>query len=79
MTVINVHEAKTQLSRLLERVEKGEEIVIGRAGKPVAKLSAYRVERKPRKPGSLKGKITISPGFDVLPAKLKRAFEENDW
>ena len=79
MTVINVHEAKTQLSRLLERVEKGEEIVIGRAGKPVARLSAYRTERKPRKPGSLKGKIAIAPGFDVLPTKLKRAFDGEDW
>lgn len=74
MTLVNIHEAKTHLSKLLEQVERGEEVIIGRAGKPIAKLSAYCPERKARKPGSLKGKITIRPDFDELPAKLKRAF-----
>lgn len=78
MEVVNIHEAKTNLSRLLERVEKGEEIVIGRAGKPVAKLTAFKEERKPRVPGMLKGKIWMSPDFDEPDEELIRAFYGED-
>ncbi len=61
METVNVHEAKTHLSRLLERVERGEEIVIARAGKPIAVLSAYvPPESQPRVPGDLGGQ-----GLDV--------------
>lgn len=56
---VNVLEAKTQLSALLARVEAGEEIVIARAGVPVAKLVPIPPERKPRVPGLLKGKYTF--------------------
>ena len=61
--VVNVHEAKTQLSRLLERVEAGEEIIIARAGKPVARLVALTQETPQRKAGRLEGKIRIPDSF----------------
>jgi prevent-host-death family protein len=75
--IVNVHAAKTNLSRLLERAEAGEEIVIGRAGKPVAKLVPYVAERPKRVFGRLKGQIRILPGFDDLDAELERDFEES--
>jgi prevent-host-death family protein len=63
MDQVNVHDAKTQLSRLLARVEAGEEIVLARAGKPVAKLVPIaRPERRPS--GFARGKIWISEDFD---------------
>jgi len=63
MLTVNVHEAKSNLSKLLARVEAGEEIVIARAGRPVARLSAVS-ERSPRTPGRLTGKLRISEDFD---------------
>jgi prevent-host-death family protein len=76
-TVVNMHEAKTHLSRLVERVEGGEEIVIGRAGKPVAKLVPYRdAALGPRVPGAWKGRVWIADDFDDdLPTELMEAFE----
>lgn len=57
MQIVNIHEAKTHLSRLLEVVERGEEVVIARAGQPVATLTAYRpVRRRVAPPGSMKGR-----------------------
>lgn len=57
MQFVNIHEAKTHLSRLLEVVERGEEVVIARAGQPIATLTAYRRERrKIAPPGSMKGR-----------------------
>jgi prevent-host-death family protein len=65
MAQVNIHEAKTHLSRLLERVEKGEEIVIARSGKPVAVLQPYREKPKePRKLGGWEGQVWISDDFD---------------
>jgi prevent-host-death family protein len=78
MVVVNIHEAKTQLSRLLERVERGEEIVIGRAGKPVAKLVPYQPKRRPRKPGGWEGRVWMAEDFDELPPELIRAFNGED-
>ena len=69
----NVHEAKTHLSRLLSRVEKGEEIVISRAGAPVAKLVPYPEDRV-RAPGALKGKIRISVDFDAYGEEIAEIF-----
>ena len=67
MAVFNVHEAKARLSRLLDRVAEGEEIVIAKSGKPVAKL--VRLPAEPRKLGRLMGRIHIGPEFDEpLPA-----------
>lgn len=62
MTTVNVHEAKTQLSRLLARVEAGEEIVIARSGAPVAVLSPVAQPRKTRVPGH--DSVVIHPDFD---------------
>lgn len=72
---MNVHEAKTHLSQLLAGVEAGEEIVIARAGKPVAKLVKHEQVREPRRPGALKGKIFIGEDFDdPLPDEMLRDF-----
>ena len=71
----NIHEAKTHFSRLVERAEAGEEIIIARAGKPVAKLVRYEAEKPPlRKPGYWRGKVTIADDFDTLPEELAAAF-----
>jgi prevent-host-death family protein len=73
MGVYNVHEAKTHLSRLLERVAAGEEIIIAKSGRPVAKLMRVAVE--PRRPGRLKGRIRVGPDFDdPLPEEVLAAF-----
>ena len=61
---VNIHDAKTHLSRLVERVEGGEEVVIARAGRPVARLVPYRVPRAPREPGLLKGKLWLAEDWD---------------
>ena len=75
MKVTNMHEAKTQFSKLVERVEAGEEVVIGRAGKPVARLVPYQNPFKSvRKPGSMKGKIKIRPGFDAVDQEIEALF-----
>jgi len=74
MKIVNVHEAKTQLSRLLQAVEEGKEIVIARNGTPVAKLVPHVEERKPREPGSAKGKIWIAPDFDARDEQIERDF-----
>ena len=75
--ISNVHAAKTQLSRLLERAEAGEEIVIGRAGKPIAKLVPYVPDRPKRVFGALKGQIRILPGFDELDEEIAQDFEDS--
>jgi len=64
MTVYNVHEAKTHFSKLLERVLNGEEVVIAKAGKPVARLSPIVKEVSRRIPGVDKGKVIIRPNFN---------------
>jgi prevent-host-death family protein len=64
MDKVNIHEAKTHLSRLLARVAAGEEIVIGRAGEPVAKLVPYTDANEPRKLGGWKGKVRLAPDWD---------------
>lgn len=74
MTVVNIHEAKTHFSRLVERAMLGEEIVIGKAGKPVARLVPYRDDGEPRVPGGWKGRVRIAEDFDELPAEVSAAF-----
>ena len=74
MKSVNVHEAKTHLSRLLERVAAGEEVVIARAGHPVAKLVPYRWDDAPRRAGGWRGRVTIADDFDELPDDLAAAF-----
>jgi antitoxin (DNA-binding transcriptional repressor) of toxin-antitoxin stability system len=70
----NISEAKAELSALIEAVSKGEEVLIGKAGVPVARLVRYTGNATRRSPGALKGKITIHEGFDELPADIAAAF-----
>jgi prevent-host-death family protein len=74
MTMVNVHAAKTHLSRLLERVAAGEEIVIAKAGRPVARLVPINRE-EPRKPGPAKGRLTDA-FFEPLPADELDAWQQ---
>ena len=75
MYVVNVHRAKTELSRLLARVEAGEDVVIARRGEPVARLVACKA-RGERRPDVLKGKIKIPDSFfDPLPEEELEAWE----
>ena len=64
MDQVNIHDAKTHLSRLVERVEAGEEIVIARGGRPVARLVPLRTRTEARRLGLLKGKIWMAPDWD---------------
>ncbi|MCJ7568471.1 MAG: type II toxin-antitoxin system Phd/YefM family antitoxin [Anaerolineales bacterium] len=74
--VINVYEAKTHFSKLLNRVMGGEDILIGKAGVPVARLVPIEGKLGQRTPGSAKGKLSISPDFDApLPDEIQEAFE----
>lgn len=75
MVVVNMHEAKTNLSRLVERVERGEEIVIGRHGTPVARLVPYAAKREPRRAGRLAGRLLATADFDQTPEWVVDAFE----
>jgi prevent-host-death family protein len=76
MSHFNVHEAKTHLSKLLQKVEAGEEVVISRAGKPVARLVPVAAP-KPRVLGGDEGKVWIAPDFDApLPDDLVDSFYE---
>jgi len=70
----NIHEAKTQLSRLVERAAAGEEIIISKAGRPVARLGPIPTAVTPRKPGHWRGKVRIHDDFDELPAEIAAAF-----
>lgn len=72
--VVNIHEAKTHLSRLVGRVEQGEEIVIGRAGKPVARLIRYEARQEPRRFGQWEGKVVVGPEFDEADEEIARLF-----
>lgn len=65
MTIFNVHEAKTHFSKLLERVLNGEEVIIAKSGKPVARILPVITNIAPRKPGVDKGKVVIRPDFDA--------------
>lgn len=64
MTIYNIHEAKTHFSKLLERVLNGEEVIIAKAGKPVARILPVVTEVTQRVPGIDKGKVIIMPDFD---------------
>ena len=67
MQTVNIHAAKTQLSRLIEAVEAGEEIIIARAGKPVARLVPITPDPKPKRQlGALNGTFTIPDDFDTM-------------
>ena len=74
VTTVNVHEAQTHLSRLLEAVEAGEDVVIARAGKPIARLVPVVARLEARTPGSWRGRVVIADDFDETPEELIVAF-----
>jgi prevent-host-death family protein len=77
--VINIHDAKTHFSKLLERVARGEEVVIARAGHPIARLVAYEPPKGSRRSGAWKGLVRIGSDFDApLPAEWVAAFGSVD-
>ena len=79
MTKVNIHQAKTHFSRLIELAASGEEVVIAKAGKPVARLVSYTPKGLVRHPGSMRGKIRIKKNFDApLPKDLLAAFAGKD-
>ena len=78
MKQVNIHEAKTRLSQLIADVEGGEEIVIARAGKPVAHLVKAPAERPPlRQPGRFKGQIWFAPDYDKADEEILQMFEDS--
>ena len=72
--LVNISEAKAQLSALVQRVQDGGEVLIGKSGAPVAKLVKFSSTDTPRVPGALKGKIKIGNDFDTLPDDIAQAF-----
>jgi prevent-host-death family protein len=72
--VRNISEAKAELSALIEAVQNGNEVIIAKAGKPVARLVAMRGPTRPRTPGSMAGEIWMAPDFDNLPDDMGEAF-----
>ena len=74
MLITNISKAKAELSALIVKVMAGQEVIIGKAGKPVAKLVRYERNEKPRQAGALRGKIKIADDFDKLPRDIAEAF-----
>lgn len=74
-TQVNMHEAKSRLSQLGEKVWRGETVVIAKAGKPYLDLLPHRVSTNPRTPGRYKGQIYMAEDFDVTPPEIIDAFE----
>lgn len=76
MRQVNIHEAKTQFSRMIAAVEQGEETVIARYGEPIARLVPMRPFVPARMPGSAKGEFTVPPAFfEPLPDEILDGFE----
>jgi prevent-host-death family protein len=73
--VVNVHEAKTHLSRLLDRAQAGEEIIVAKAGQPVARLMPLKREAPVRRPGGLDGTVADDDFFEPLPEDEIAAWE----
>jgi prevent-host-death family protein len=69
MTTVNIHEAKTQLSRLIDRATRGETFVIAKAGKPLVRVSAIDAPAEPQRLGFLKGEIEVPDDFDRMGEK----------
>ena len=74
----NISQAKAELSALIEAVQNGSEVIIAKAGKPVARLVALRGPAQPRTPGSMAGEIWIAPDFDSLPDDMAEALGMKD-
>jgi len=74
MKVINVQEAKTHLSRLIDAASEGEEIILGKHGKPMVRLSSFRSSTTPRRLGGLEGKIRVASDFDEEDPRINVLF-----
>lgn len=74
MKIANIHEAKTNLSKLIESVLAGEEVIISKAGKPIVKLIPYSKPTKERTPGLWKGQVEMTNDFDSLPKEILNSF-----
>jgi prevent-host-death family protein len=75
-SVVTIHQAKTNLSRLIQKASNGEEVIISRGSKPVARLVPLGETKGKRQPGSLKGKLLVGPEFfEALPADELSAWE----
>lgn len=77
MRTVNMHEAKTKLSSLVEEALAGEDVIIARAGTPLVKHVPIHRNKRPRKPGRFKGMIRMAPDFDQTPEEISTAFEGN--
>ncbi|OIO53654.1 MAG: type II toxin-antitoxin system prevent-host-death family antitoxin [Alphaproteobacteria bacterium CG_4_10_14_0_2_um_filter_63_37] len=75
MSTVNMHEAKTHLSSLVEQALAGQEVVIAKAGKPLVRLVPVAQEGESRKPGRFKGQIKLADDFDATPEEVIRTFE----
>jgi len=74
---VNIHEAKTRLSQLVDRAARGNDVIIARAGRPVARLIAYRLPANVRKPGRMRGRVRVARNFDTpLPDDLFESGQE---
>lgn len=78
MLMANIYEAKANLSQLIEKVLQGKEVVIAKAGKPVARLVAYKEKLQPRKSGLWKGKVWMSKDFNDEDEEINRLFYEGE-
>lgn len=74
MQTTNIYDAKTNFSKLIEQVINGKEVIIAKAGKPVAKLISYKEKKKPRKPGLWKGKVWMSDDFNEEDEEINKLF-----
>jgi prevent-host-death family protein len=75
MTMVNIHEAKTHLSRLIKKVLNGEEVVIARGNKPVAKLIQYGPKKNKRQIGTAKGKVKLKKDFKAVGEDFREYME----
>jgi len=74
---VNIYEAKTRLSQLVDRAAQGDDVIIARAGRPVARLVAFRPSAAVRKPGRMRGRIRVARNFDApLPDDLFESGKE---
>jgi prevent-host-death family protein len=74
MEIANIHQAKSQLSRLVEQAMNGEEVIIAKAGQPMVRLVPIHPDESPRVGGQWKGRVRIADDFDALPPDIAAAF-----
>ncbi|NBC30364.1 MAG: type II toxin-antitoxin system prevent-host-death family antitoxin [Spirochaetes bacterium] len=77
MKTVNTHEAKTKLSQILSEVESGEEFILARAGKPIARLVPFQKPAAEGRPGKWRGRVYISEDFDHEDEHIRRLFESS--